>query len=303
MIELNIDSQVSGLYKLEVVKKDGSISSTGWFKNLITDGGMDRRATNADYINYCQVGSGSATPSYSDTQLSGRIAGSDTYYSFSEGVASTSPYYAYVIKTYSFAAGVATGNISEVGVGWATTGSLFSRALVVDGSGNPTSITVLSDEELRVAYQFRVYVPLNDVSGSVVLGGTTYNYTARASMATTSSTSTASWLSVQATETVSRPTTQYVAVYNGSIGAITSVPSGTSVGGATSQIADAYTKGSFSVAQTATWGSTLGNVSGGISAMKIQLGCGCYQFGFSPAIPKDNTKVLSLKITHSWGRS
>lgn len=299
MIELNIDSQVSGLYKLEVVKKDGSISSTGWFKNLITDVGMDRRATNTDYIAYCQVGSGSATPSYSDTQLSSRIAGSNTQYSSSSGVASSSPYYAYVIKTFSFAAGVATGNISEVGVGWATTGSLFSRALVVDGSGNPTSITVLSDEELRVTYQFRLYVPLNDVSGSVVLGGTTYNYTARASQATTSGTT--AWSSVQAAETDSR--TSYVAVYNGSIGGITSVPSGTSIVGATSQVADAYINGSFSVAQTTTWGSTLGNVSGGISAIKMVLGCGCYQFGFSPSIPKDNTKVLSLKITHSWGRA
>lgn len=301
MIELNMNSQVSGLYKLEVIKKDGSVSGTGWFKNLITDGGMDRRAANTDYINYCQVGSGSSTPSYSDTALSARIAGSNTQYSISEGAASSSPYYVYVIKTFSFAAGVAAGNISEVGVGWASTGSLFSRALVVDGSGNPTSITVLSDEELRVTYQLRLYVPLNDVTGSVNLGGVTYNYTARASLATTNSNN--GWSIYQSTESVVRISAIYVYVSNGAIGAITSSPSGTKVGGATSQVADTYVPGSFSIAQTTTWGSTLGNVSGGISAIGMVIGCGCYQFGFSPAIPKDNTKVLSLKITHSWGRA
>lgn len=301
MIELNMNSNVSGMYKLEVVKKDGSISGTGWFKNLITDGGMDRRAANTDYIRYCQVGSGSSTPSYSDTALSAWIAGSTAQYSISEGAASSSPYYAYVIKTFSFAAGVATGNISEVGVGWASTGSLFSRALVVDGSGNPTPITVLSDEELRVTYQFRLYVPLDDVTGSVNLGGVTYNYTARASLATTSSTS--AWSSHQTTESTERISSMYASVSNGAIGAITSYPSGTQATTATSQVADTYVPGSFSIAQTTTWGSTLGNVSGGISAIRMVLGCGCYQFGFSPAIPKDNTKVLSLKITHSWGRA
>lgn len=46
------------------------------------------------------------------------------------------------------------------------------------------------------------------------------------------------------------------------------------------------------------------NLSGGIRSILILSNSGVcrYQIQFDPAIPKDNTKVLSLTIQHSWAR-
>jgi hypothetical protein len=57
---------------------------------------------------------------------------------------------------------------------------LYSRALILDGALNPTTITVLSNEYLTVYYQQRIQMPLTDASGSVTISGVgTFNYTRR----------------------------------------------------------------------------------------------------------------------------
>ena len=57
-------------------------------------------------------------------------------------------------------------------------------------------------------------------------------------------------------------------------------------------------------AASATWNLTSGNLSGGISAVQTIWGGsqsrGNYQVGFSPAIPKDATMVLTLNFQLSW---
>ena len=69
--------------------------------------------------------------------------------------------------TYTFAAGVATGTWSEIGVGPAASGGaitlepsppyLLSHALIVDGGGSPTTISVLASEQLVVTYTLQLY--------------------------------------------------------------------------------------------------------------------------------------------------
>ena len=75
----------------------------------------------------------------------------------------TAPYYYGGRITWRFGQGIAAGNISEVGLGWGNS-NLWNRALIKDANGNPTTITVLSDEYLDVVSEIRVY-PTQNLSG------------------------------------------------------------------------------------------------------------------------------------------
>lgn len=138
---LELHTEVEGWFKFEAISEDGTRRVLAdWFPNLITDQGLNQMGTLATWLNACQVGSGSTVPAVSDTQLVTRVAGTTTIQSTVQGIQSTPPYYASRTRTYRFAAGVATGTLSEVGVGTtATVGNLYSRALILDGAGNPTT--------------------------------------------------------------------------------------------------------------------------------------------------------------------
>lgn len=137
---VNLDCQVEGLFRFEVYKTDDAgveVAGTrkvasDWQRNLILDSGLNRMATDGDYLNCCQVGSGSSAPANGQTSLDSRVAGV-TSLSGGPFVAPSAPYYVGLRRTYPFATGVATGNLSEVGVGWGTSGTvLFSRSLIKD---------------------------------------------------------------------------------------------------------------------------------------------------------------------------
>ena len=48
------------------------------------------------------------------------------------------------------------GDVAEVGF-FNTSSVLFSRALIKDSEGNPTTLTLLADEQLFITYEFRKY--------------------------------------------------------------------------------------------------------------------------------------------------
>lgn len=308
-------TKVCGFYKLEAVKiKDGFEYSrrplTGWFPNLITNQGLDRMATNVDYLSYCQVGSGNTTPANSNIGLVNRIAGTAVT-SATHGVNSTSPYYPWYRKVYRFAAGVAAGNLSEVGIGWLATGNnLFSRALILDVNSNPTTITVLSDEYLDVTYELRFYPLETDVTGNITLAGNiggTYSYTLRRALITTIQRQNNQLNNIYPP---SMNNAGYNAAYNydyniaysGSIGAINSIPSGTAVTTSGYSTVSTYSAGTYSLDLTLSMGPTEGNVSGGIKSIKFLFGFNQHQIEFGTAIPKTNQDSLSLVFRHVWAR-
>lgn len=248
---------------------------------------------NADYASWCQVGSGSTAPVATQSALVNRIAGTNTVQDATTGAQSSAPYYGWARRTYRFAQGVAAGNLSEVGVGWATSGSLFSRALILDGGGSPTTITVLSDEVLDVTYELRRYPGTVDLTGTVVLGGVTHNWVSRA-LAVTSPLRWAAFSNQRLTQATA---------YSGDIGAVTaSAPAGTA--SSLSITALAYGAGSLVRSVEVTASLDQGNLAGGVRSVGVtsSSGAGGYQIRFDPAIPKDNTKVLTLTIRHSWAR-
>ena len=309
-----------GLYRLVLHKqaKSGRIIHSrvamDWHSNIITNQGLDQVATDISALRYCQIGTGNTAPAAADTELDNWLAGTATIQS-GAGASSgaTSPYYGGIIRTYRFDAGVGTGNIQEVGVGWGTSGTtLFSRALIVDGMGNPTSITKLSDEILDVSYWHRVYCPTTDTVGTINISGVDYDYTIRPAFAGSTRGGSGRGWGLNSSNIIYNATSNYasasgnasqsgVKAYTGSLGTPLSEPTGsTSVSGFASTAA--YVPGSLEREGTYTWGVSDGNLTGGIKSILYSPGWSCYQIEFDNPLPKDNTKQLELTFIHSWSR-
>lgn len=310
MMQRTVTHKMKGEYRLVVNSGMDSEKDTGWFDNLITDGGLDQYGTTSlgNATLYASVGTGTTAPAVTDTALVNRIGPSSSPINGTDGATSSgSPNYSMVItKDYAFALGAVVGNIAEIGVGPASNGtSLFSRARIIDGAGVPTTLTVTSMDQLTVYYRLTVTNDMSDVSDSVTISGTPYSYTMRASDAASNS--------VRVTSFHAASYMQYNCVAYGTsgaaLGSVTSSPSGSSqVFGVDSIAYSTYTPGSFTRDAVFTWGTSAGNAVGGIKAIKFQGGGGfdvgwpSVQVLFGTAIPKDNTKQLVLTLRHVWAR-
>ena len=300
-----------GEYRLVLNAGTDRESDSGWVPNLITDYGMDSLASDVSpsRMGYCAVGTGSAAPANTDTGLQAFLAAQTPFASTSPSIDSTSPYQQHYTNQFNFAQGAVVGNVTELGVGPNNTGTnLFSRCLIVDGTGAPTALTVTSIDQLTVYYRLNITYDLTDHAGSVTLAGTAYSYTARVSSATAIG---AKYVIAQgglAIPSIAATYNQILLVAYGStaaLGSLTSTPSGTQAPpSATSQSVAAYTPGSFYRDVTVTLGATIGNPPGGIGAVLFSTSSDfIWQYQFTPVIPKDNTKTLSLTFRVSWARA
>ena len=301
-----INVGVAGRFKLEAVNEETGERRelTPWFNNLITDQGLNRLGTVGIHSNgsFCMVGTGSATPATTDTALASQLAVTSTTTSVSYSGSTSAPYYGSVTTVYRFAAGSATGNLTELGIGYSGV-AVFSRTLIKDGSGNPTTITVLATEALDVTYELRLYPPAADVAHSTVISGVTYTGVIRASGVTSFSAG-GDWAPNMgnSTPTLLSRGGEPAQAYNGAIGPVTGSPSGTYVS-INDCVTAAYSNNSYQRTGTTTVGLSQGNLAGGITAIRILTSAmGVYQISFSPAIPKDATKVLTIGLTLSWAR-
>jgi hypothetical protein len=290
---------LKGRYQLTVRRPDGSVRlQTPWFDNLILTQGLNRLGT-AGVASHCHVGSGSTAPLVTDSGMQTFIAATSTKQSTLDGQQNSAPYYGWHRRTFRFAAGVAAGNVSEVGIGWGASGAvLISRALVRDVSNNPMTITILPGEVLDVSYELRIYPPA-ETNFNVTISGVTYACVMRAADVLGSS-----WAQVGLLMDngafYGGIGTSGVYAYAGPLGAVTATPSG-SQSGASSSSVNAYSNNSNQRVADLTFGLNNGNVSGGIGALSVSwYGLGAYQFSFDPKIPKDNTKMLVLKFALSW---
>lgn len=289
---------LKGFYKIEAIRADGSRRLLAdWFPNIITNGGQDQWYTNVYPPSTCVVGSGNTTPAITQSALTTLVASTTTNLGSGNSFQSSAPWFTTVTTTYQFGIGVATGNLSEVGVGQSAT-ALFSRALILDGGGSPTTITVLSSEALDVTYQLDVYPPQTDVTGNITLNGISYAYIVRAANVTQNN-----W-GMLGGEGMNIPQPD---INSAGIGTITQLTSG----GGTPAGADSFTNGTYSAGSytnsySGTWGINTGNF-GGVGTMYWQNGNnsntrGIYQVGFTPVIPKTNAYILVLNWAISWAR-
>jgi len=303
---INLKSEVEGFYTLRL----GTIDAEGnevdcyepvpTFLNLITNGGLERMGNNSDWLLWTYVGSGSAAPNFNDSAMNNLVASTTTTQSSVDGSQSTAPYFTWVRNTRRFSAGQAAANLSEVGTGWAD--ALFSRALIVDADGNPTTITVGAEQFLDVTYEFRFHPKTTDDTGAFTLTGSiggTYDYTFRASSVTSNS-GLDGW-AISQNGTRMTATSGVGLVYNGAIGAITGQPSG-ALAISQTLAGISYVASSLESKVVMPFGLDQGNLAGGIKSAWFKQGIGTFQVEFTPALMKTNESLLNLEFSHSWGR-
>lgn len=328
LLAATLNVGVAGKYKFEAFKQDANgIEIEGsrrvaadWFDNLITNAGMDGLGTTyvTSLILACRVGTGSTPAAVTDTALVSQLAATTTINTVASGAASTAPYYGWLRRTFRFAAGIAAGNVSEVGIATTTTGGiLFSRALIVDGGGTPITLTILSDELLDVVYEYRVYPPTADIAwGPLTISGTSYSGVIRASNVTSLGTDPAAWVphgfsgggSGQGL-LIWRTSTYGAAHATQTLGAVTTIPAGTgypmgaSTGAGTTEFtASTYTPGNYYRDHTLRYDLNQGNVPGGIGSLYFSTYMGQWQLNFTPVVPKTASHRFTLSIRISWAR-
>jgi hypothetical protein len=207
---LHMHAGAAGYYRAKVRKAETMevTKDTGWFKNIITDRGLVEWYSlphagsfddTGDIASNCCVGTGNTTPLTTDVQLAAFRAavssstggGTGGYPGKSSAgyvaAAGGDPAYWYARYNYQFGTGAAAGNLTEVGTypgGASASSDLFSRALILDDAGNPTAITVLSDEILTVTWELRWYLDVTDHAFSFNLNGSPITGTYRLWQAT-----------------------------------------------------------------------------------------------------------------------
>ena len=301
--EVAASVKLAATYHLEARKADGSVArQSATFHNLITDYGLNALAKigcRSLYSGKCYVGTGSATPQFTDTALTTPLANTPSFSSTSD-VAATGPTWAQTtIVTATFALGSAVGNIAEVGFG--DTAGLFSHALVADAQGAPTVFPVLSDEQLVVVYQLTQYPPLVDGSGSISINGTNYTYTSRAY-----------WVHINSnTWHFAGSSSNSIPYYLFSMGGSRDdqqadlVPLGVSgnqnPGFGFTITKDAYVDGSYKVSGKGTCVPAGG--AGNLRIVEVGFFSSRFQVKYVPDIVKTNTQTLVLPFSFTWARA
>ncbi len=305
---IEMGMQLQGFYKFEAFNPETGKRRllADWFPNLMLTAGLNRMPSLSTYGNYCRVGTGNTAPAATETALvtdatDGESAAQTVFTTTGSG--STAPYYASGTKKFTFPQALAA-NLSEVGVGdsIASGEPLLSRALILDGAGSPTTITVLAIEILEVTYELRSYGPTADLSGSVTIGG--INYTTTTRLANINGTGDSNWQGDLYEKIEGAPTAWFNIAYNGNIGAVTAGPSGAS-GAASTSSAAAYSNLSFLRDYTVNWDTSSGNLTNGIRSVMVVISAGAnWQIQFdgpsAEYIQKDNTKTLALTFRHTW---
>lgn len=302
----------SGKFKILATKPSGDERVVAdWFSNLITDSGLDRLGTagGSAIWNFCRVGLGSAAPAFTDTALSSQVASSNSVIQQQSGI-DLAGGYGWRRITWQFTQGTVVGNLAEIATAWtASSAGIFSRALIKDSFGNPTTISILADETLRVVWEVRIYWPVEDTLGAVVFTGNiggTYNFTGRASEVSAASTR---WIPSDANSGGGIiPVKEGGFVNTGSaLGPIDGVPtyfSRLAMDGLT-VTNDSYVPGSFRASLLLTLGLANANFAGGIDSVTYRslYHGNSYQMAFSPAIIKTASQIVQLRLAISWGRA
>ena len=161
-----------GLYgevKVVVKRADGSVRlDTGFFPNVITNLGLDAIGGNISLFDYCAVGSGNSEPLNTNTKLDNFLTFGTKFTSSSkydyDPVRDTEFYKCSKTVGYRFT-GLDNQNVSEVGLVDSNdrdSHSAFTRTLIKDNHGAPTTITILTGETLELQYRLWQVFALKD---------------------------------------------------------------------------------------------------------------------------------------------
>jgi len=301
---------------VSVTKGRGSIitGAVGPFNNTVVDIGLDDLADSlfSSISTYCHCGIGTSLPATGNTALENFFAATNTIQDSVSDINAIPPYFSRRIITYRFTAGTFDGDqsITEVAISdQATTGGIFARALVRDPQNDFAIVSPLTDEWLDVTYEFRLYpdhinadgTP-NDLTGVINVWGSNHNFWMRPAFVSNivywnANAARAQWIALSGSWAAFFASTSV-------LGAVTGEPTNPSGADATSNGSEiyhaTYIPGDHARNIQLSIGSTDGNASGGIGAMRFHTGFGAYQIRFAPAIPKDVTKSWTFVVALNW---
>jgi hypothetical protein len=297
---------ISGTFELSIRNIDtGKVRKVPEFKNLIVDAGFDRLLSTLPFMDYCFCGTGSTPPVVSNTTMQAYLAETNDIVSDQSESTFTAPRYMVQKRIFTFAVGAVVGNVAELGIGWkvSTTRLVFSRTLVTDSGGTPTTITILANEQLTVTYRLYVKVPDADQTFSVTDGATTYNVSARLAFDPSdswfrnfpsgfygASNSSYTYADTKETDVLPPIGTNWVVGISSQRSATYSIP--------------AYVTGSFVGKLTASFATGNANYATGIGSVMFgtREGSGAWMMSFSPKIPKIAGKTLTLTFEYQLTR-
>lgn len=303
-----------GEYSATVLKADGTVKeflneektlrSGDVIKNLLLDNFFQRLISVENPIsNSClRVGTGSNPVAVNQTALANQISISGNWpvstLTGTPAILEGGLLKASVSGTFTFTLGQVVGNISELGIDFSNLSStsqtiIHSRALVVDGSGNPTTITVTAQEQLVITYTLKMETSASDVIT---------NYPLNVSGTTVNTEITHRWAGPN-------PLTAFVTsgilaangldVFDGAL-----TPYGSSLTGNRASSGGPSIAYNVSGGKTDTYSFSIsqGNLAAGISSAGRQSNQGLYKLGFNPPIPKNSDRTLSITILRTFGR-
>lgn len=301
-----------------VVSKDAEckqvVEDTGFFDNLITNTGMNRVGevtTNSNGIgsfhSLCGrfvVGSGSAEPQFTDTALQNPVAfASNNPVLDNESSNYDRGWYEITVR-HQFGQGQAAGNLSEIGIqSGSAAGPLWSRALILDGQGSPTTITVLPDDFLTCYYTLRIMIPKEDSVFNIDVDydedGIVPTVVTGRPLNANSANSSSGW-GLQTAMTANA----FLHFYTGGLAVPTaSNPLGSAVGARTTTFTIVpYVTDSFERYVTRTNGINEHN-SQELRTAYLDALMGSWQIEFNPPLQKDNTQTMQVTFGYSWARA
>lgn len=304
---------ISGRFQI-IVSSDAEMKNishdTGVFNNLITDDGLNRIGLTglsgvAQICGRFVVGSGNTPPRFTDTALVAPVAYANGDVTVESNISSAELGYSEQVVRFQFGQGVAAGNLSEIGMQHTSaSGVLWSRALILDGAGNPTTITVTASDFLTCFYTIRVAIPRDDFVFpiNVVVDDTPVptTVTTRACSANRSDISTGWGLTVG---TVGGGSSTAHTAYTGGLAPITATsPQGSSVGATNTGgfTQDPYVTDSHQKYLRRTEGLNFYN--GTFATVRVANLLGAWQVNFDPPLTKDNTQTIEWAFGFSWAR-
>lgn len=309
MVKLN--NSVCAHFKL--IATDASTGKdrqlTGWFPNLVLDSGLDRMSQGV-WINRVLVGSGNSTPNAGQVALDSFIASTTLTTSYSSNrQMSEAPFYYTIGTVFRFDLGLAAGNLSEIALGWGND-KCWNRALIRDAGGNPTTITVLTNEYLDVYVEIRIYpntsdsvsnIDLLDENSNII---STHEVTVRANMFSNIAHSSPGGIyggKVRLADGVSSRSWSVRVVDGGYFNGISSDVSG---GATIAYISGDGAYDSYPTLRSCAYKQAfnISDANGSHEHISIMSSIGDWKLKYNPPITKNNTQTLEHNFVLTWDR-
>ena len=303
-------TKLGGIFTLSKGKEGSDPTVISEFNNLILDSGLKRFGTSDDYLNYIHLGSGNSAPIPSQVALQNKLYSGDTRSptnTWSSGLNSNdlAKPFIWFKRTFRVPPQNKNQSYSELGIGWSNS-ELFSRTLIKDPTGRPTTITILGDEYLDVTYELRLYIPTNTSVHTVVPTGDDpipRRVTSRASSASTNTSGIHGWSLVRSGDSpvgfFSGITSNSSYFYNGEIQDIFKIPLGNVVGGYFNYTISSRPSDTSAIIKIARG---LPDNVGTLRSLVISSYVFSYQLQFDPPFVKTNEDKFEMEIQLSWGR-